>query len=99
MLLHAATQLEKENKYYFFRLAELLVQQEKYEEALPYLTGILEEAPDSSKSAVLLDQVFAAQNNQEKQREFWKGLCTKYPDAQIPLEHLHKAEAAPQPLK
>jgi tetratricopeptide (TPR) repeat protein len=99
VLLHAATQLEKENKYYFFRLAELLVQQEKYEEALPYLTGILEEAPDSSKSAVLLDQVFAAQNNQEKQREFWKGLCTKYPDAQVPLEHLRKAEAAPQPLK
>lgn len=90
-LFRAATRLEPDNLLYRMYLGEALLELERYQEAIDEFLPILMAAPESPRSANLLDEAFQRKQDPEGRRRTWQTIVNAHPEAQLPRMRLQKA--------
>ena len=90
MLLNAATRFDPDDLSYTVALGEALLAQNRLEEAAAQFRKVLMVAPESPRSAALLDETYLRLNAPEEHRRVWREIGDMHPDATLPSSMIPK---------
>ena len=91
-MLRAAALLEPDNLLHAVHLGETLLELARVQEAIDTFVNILMTAPESPRTAVLLEEAFRRKQDREGRLRIWQSIVSAHPDAMIPRRYLTEAE-------
>lgn len=96
-MLRTACRHDPENLLYVMSLGESLLVQNQARESIPYFMHVLREAPESPRTASLLDKAFEELEDEAGRRQAWQAILDLHPDAILPKRQLQTAMPADTP--
>ena len=89
-MLRTVALLVPDNLAYAVALGEALLAQGENEDAAVQFQKVLLVAPESPRSAQMLDEAYKRLNTPEAQRNAWQAITDAHPEAEMPKKHLQE---------